>query len=340
VRPAGTVFAAFVDGAGRVLRAPAVLVGAWLATLALAAPLALALRQAIATHLGASLAAESMVRGVNWDWWQEFTHQAAGLGTTFTPGIVGFAAVLRNLGHLADATPLGAAIAGSLALWLVAWTFLSGGIMDRYARQRRTFAHGFFSACGAHAFRLLRLGAIALLFYGALFLVVHGWLFDRLYPSLTRDLTVERTAFLVRVTLYALFVVLLVAVNLLVDYARVRIVVEDRRSAIGALLAAARFIRRHPGGVIGVYLLVAVAWMIVTAAYALVAPGATAPALVALLVGQIYILARLATKLWFYAAQIAFFQGRLAHARYVAAPAAPWPDPPVAEALAPPVTGP
>ena len=30
-------------------------------------------------------------------------------------------------------------------------------------------------------------------------------------------------------------------------YARVRLVVEDRRSALGALLAGGRFIRRNPG---------------------------------------------------------------------------------------------
>ena len=40
---------------------------------------------------------------------------------------------------------------------------------------------------------------------------------------------------------YLVFGLLLVLCNLVFDYARVRIVVEDRRSAIGALLAGARF---------------------------------------------------------------------------------------------------
>ena len=35
--------------------------------------------------------------------------------------------------------------------------------------------------------------------------------------------------------------------NLVLDYARIRIVVEDRRSALGALAAGARFVRRHRG---------------------------------------------------------------------------------------------
>jgi hypothetical protein len=335
-----SVLSAFGDGWRRVIRAPAVLAGAWLAMLALAAPLAVYLRHLLEAHLGASLAAEALVGGVNWDWWQEFTHQATGLGTTFTPAVLGAAAVLRNVSHLADATPLYGGLAGFVALWLVVWSFLSGGILDRYARQRRTFAAGFFSACGTHFFRFLRLGVVALLAYGVLFAVVHGWLFERLYPALTRELTVERSAFLVRVSLYALFGAALMAVSLLFDYARVRIVVEDRRSAIGALLASGRFIRRQFTGVVVLYLLVTAAVLAVIALYALVAPGATAPAWLALLVGQLYIVLRLATKLLFYAAQTAFFQSRLAHAAYVAAPMPEWPEPPAAEALDPPVRRP
>ena len=38
-------------------------------------------------------------------------------------------------------------------------------------------------------------------------------------------------------------------------------------------------------------------------------------------------------KLLFYASQIAYFQGTLAHAAYTAAPALEWPDSPAAEAI-------
>ena len=41
--------------------------------------------------------------GVNYDWWQEFASQATGLGTTFTPPVIGFAATLDNLSSLLDA---------------------------------------------------------------------------------------------------------------------------------------------------------------------------------------------------------------------------------------------
>ena len=56
----------------------------------------------IATHLGASLAADAAAAGTNYDWWQEFPSQATGLGTTFVPSIIGFGAVLDNLSGFLD----------------------------------------------------------------------------------------------------------------------------------------------------------------------------------------------------------------------------------------------
>ena len=58
--------------------------------------------------------------------------------TTFVPTIVGFGAVLDNLSGLLDNQPLATTIAGVTSAWLVLWSFLSGGIIDRYARARPT----------------------------------------------------------------------------------------------------------------------------------------------------------------------------------------------------------
>jgi hypothetical protein len=52
-----------------------------------------------------------------------------------------------------------------------------------------------------------------------------------------------------------------------------------------------------------------------------------------MIAGQLYIFARLWVKLVFLASETALFQSRLAHARYVAAPARVWPESPVAEAI-------
>lgn len=323
------------DGAGRVNRAPVMLLGMALVTFLIALPLSLALRGMIAAHLGRSLAADTAASGTNYDWWQEFSAQASGLATTFVPSIIGFGAVLDNLAGLADNLALATTIAVAVGAWLVIWSFLSGGVLDRYARNRPTRVHGFFAAAGTHFWRFLRLGVFALAAYYLLFAFVHGWLLDDLYGALTRNLTVERTAFFVRVACYAAFAALLIAVNLVFDYARVRIVVEDRRSAIGALLGSLRFLRRHRRAVY-LYLLNTLLFVLLAGLYALAvpgAPGAGAWMWLTLIVGQLYIIGRHYLKLLFYASEVAFFQSAAAHAGYTAAPAVVWPDSPAVEAV-------
>lgn len=326
----------YVDGWRRVLGAPAIVAGAWLVTLLLALPLGYALRGMLDTHLGRSTTAAGVADGIDYDWWQEFTSQTSGIGTTFTPAIIGFAATLDNISSVLDGQAEIGPIAATLAVWLAAWTFLSGGIIDRYARQRRTRAHGFFAAGGVHFFRFLRLAGVAGVVYWFLFAYVHEWLFADWYVDLTRDMDTERRAFAVRLALYLLFGTLLVLTTLTFDYAKIRIVVEDRRSALGGVIAALRFLARHPGAAFGLYSLNALTFLALAGIWALAAPdpgragGALALTFAA---GQLYILARLLLKLQFVASQTALFQSRLAHATYTAAPAARWPDSPAADTI-------
>jgi hypothetical protein len=325
------------DGVRRVNRAPSILLGVWALTLLVSLPLAAAVRGMLADHLGASLAADSAASGVNYDWMQEFGDQATGLGVTFRPTIIGFGAVLDNLSAFLDNSARPVVIVGAASAFIVLWIFIEGGILDRYARDRATRAAGFFSASGVFFFRFLRLAAIQWLTYALLFSVVHRWLFDEFYPRLTHEFTVERNAFLVRLGLYLLFGVVVAALTTLFDYAKVRAIVEDRRSMIGAIRAGVGFITRHAGATIGLFLVNFTMFIAVVCAYALVAPGvwpAGVMTWVGFGVGQAYVVARLWVKLVFWASETALFQSRLAHAGYVARAEPVWPDSPAAEALA------
>jgi hypothetical protein len=329
-----TLGRAFIDGLNRVKNAPALVIGVWLSTLLLALPLAIVLQQTIGAHLGDSVAAAAAADGVNYDWWNEFLAQTSGIGATFVPAIIGFAAVMKNLNTFADASAMPTIIAATLAAYLLISIFLAGGILDRLARGRALGAGEFFSACGVYFVRFIRLGLIAGVVYGVLFTWYHPWLFQGVYPALTRDMTVERTAFSIYLALYAAFAIPLFAVNILFDYAKIRAVVEDRRSMIGAIGAGWRFMRRHPLSVVGLYLINSVVFLLVIGLYYLIAPGASADAL-AFAIGQLYIVLRVIVRLLFASSQTALFQGRLAHAGYVARPVPKWPDSPAAEAIGP-----
>jgi hypothetical protein len=330
------ILASWIGGWRRVLQARGMVIGIHALSLLLALPFALAVRDQIASQLGSSLAAGAVADGVNNDWWSEFTAQAAGLGATFTPSIIGFASTLDTLSRVLDARYPPATLMWLLGGYLALWTFLSGGILDRYARQRPTRAHGFFSACGRLWFRLTRLTAIAALVYWLLFEYLHPWMFLDVLRDTTRNLGIERSVFLWRLLFYAIFGILLLTVNVVFDYARIRLVVEDRRSALGALRASLRYLWHHSLQVVALYALNALGFVLLIALWSVAAPGIYGPGLAmwaAFAVGQIYLAARLAVKLHFMASQIALFQSQLAHASYTSAPSPAWPESPAAELI-------
>ena len=325
---------AFLDGLNRVKRAPMLVIGLWLATVVIALPFAIMLQGLIGDHLGASLAAESAAEAVNYDWWNEFLAQTSGIGVSFVPAILGFAAVMKNLSTVADTTALPVSVAIAVSAHTMVSLFLIGGVLDRLARDRAVGAGAFFAACGVYAVRFFRLAIIATAIYWVLFVPYHEWLFDELFPTLIEDVTDERTAFAYRMILYVLFLIPLLLVNLVFDYAKVRAVVEDRRSMIGALAAGWRFVRRHPLSAAALYALDALVFGLAIGFYYFMAPAANQNT-AAFAIGQLYIVLRVIVRLQFAASQIAFFQGRLAHAGYVARPVARWPDSPAAEAVGP-----
>ena len=162
----------------------------------------------IQEHLGRSLAADAAAAGADYDWWQEFSAQATGLGKTFAPTIVGFGAVLDNLESLLDNRRLAVTIAGATCAWLVIWSFYRASVIDRSARAQpaelrllRGLRDAFLAVHAAGPGRAP--------WYYVLFAGIHAWMFDALYPRLTRNLTVERTAFLIRLGCYAVFGLLL-----------------------------------------------------------------------------------------------------------------------------------
>jgi len=332
-RPHASIVGAFLEGWRRTLSAPVLTLGILSATFVTALPLGIALQGELARQFGSSLEAERSESTWNLIWAGEFQSQASPMARTFTHEILGFGGTLAALSGFLDAESLDPTIAAVVVGYIGLWVFLSGGILDRFARGRPLRPFSFFAACGAYFLRFVRLAVVIGPCYWLLFAKLHPWLFGTLYDRFTRDLAAEHQVVGVRVALYLVFVSLLVAVNLVADFAKVRAVVEDRRSAISALGAALRFIRRRAARVLALYLLNVIAAAVVLRLWLQMAPGAAAPVWLALLGGQLYILARVWAKLAFMASEVVFFQGELAHASFTAAPEPVWPDSPAVEAI-------
>ena len=211
-----------------------------------------------------------------------------------------------------------AAQVSTLAAFLVLWIFLSGGIIDRLARDARSSAQRFFAACGACFLPLLRLGLITLASYWAVLTYVA--------PALAR--IAEGSGETTHLVLYGVLATMLFALSLILDYARVRLVVEDRRSAIGAVAASLRMLRAHFARMLGVqalFWLLLVIWIAARGALSQSATppdGAAAPLALALLFAGGELLAKLSLT----GAQVSLYQQTLGPAGWVARQEPSWPD--------------
>jgi len=190
---------------------------------------------------------------------------------------------------------------------LLFWAFAYGGVIDRYARNRPTRAHGFFAACGGHFLPLVRLAILPL---------VVAWGLMILQPGFVAGSAV------------------VLIVDVVMQFARIRLVVEDRRSALGAVLAGIRFIRRN-------FVSVAILWMVYGLLHVALGRASnwltTSPAspwIDRAIDEAFFALSLWQATLFPYATGVALFQSRLAHAGYTAAPPAVWPESASAEAIA------
>ena len=190
----------------------------------------------LAQHLGASLAADTAATGVNYDWMQEFGDQATGHRRHVQADDHRLRRGARQPQRLPRQHRRGRSSSSApRRSYILLWIFLAGGIIDRYARDRATAAHGFFSASGVFFFRFLRLAVVQWIVYAiavrslCTLAVRHG-----LSAPHARDDRRSGPRSSSALALYLVFGVLRRRVQRVFDYAKVRAVVEDRRSMLGA----------------------------------------------------------------------------------------------------------
>lgn len=289
------MFGAFFEGWRRVLRTPALAFSVTLALLLTSVPLAMRPGDFVGRDI------ESTVRNaltlVNGAWTSDR------FASSSSPAAAALYAVLGP----------GATLA---AAYILFWVFLSGGILDRLARGRPVGMAQFFASCGVYFGRFARLGLIVVAAYAVLFRIFK--------PQIS-----DRAGILA-------FLAMLAVVNLVVDFTKVRAVVEDRRSMLGALAAAFRFIRHRPVTTVLLYslnILTAVGLVLLWERAMPLSAMAYAPPWAVFLVAFGYLLVRVVARLAFMASEVVYFQRKLAHAEYTAAPEIVWPDSPAVEAI-------
>jgi hypothetical protein len=151
-------------------------------------------------------------------------------------------------------------------------SILAGGVLTHFHTPDVKYSWGdFFRNTGRYAWRLLRLLVIGLICYWNIFHFLNEklghWVDDR-----TGNWADDRSVFCVRLGVLLLLVLGLGFVNLVMDYARVRLVLEDGTGAIQAFLASLGFALGRLRRAIGVYVIPSLCGLALLGVYRLLFP--------------------------------------------------------------------
>ena len=283
------------------------IIAATVAMLAASIPFGLILGSQLQAELAVQQPVSQGMNEIDPEWWLEFREHAEGLAATFTPTILGFAAPLDNLSSLLDGTRRPVILLVPFAVSMLTWAFLWGAALHR-------FAHGSGSGMWRSAvrtfvpFTLISAAAAAVVL--ALYVTVHPVLFGPIAARLQDGASTEQAAFTGRVLLYVIFGGLLIVVSLMVDYARVSMVVAPARSAGNAIALSWRFLTRYPGSVVVLYLATGSLFVMLMIAYGTleVVGGSQVGGWRGIVIAQAYIVARLVIRLTFGASEVRLYR--------------------------------
>jgi hypothetical protein len=196
-----------------------------------------------------SLMARDLLTGFSFDWFTDFTFNRSG-------AILQYAQFIMIMGMIA--LPVNA--------------ILAGGVLARFQNPQERFRlGGFFRDCGRYAWRMLWLMIFALIAFWAVFHFVHSGL-GGFVDRKTLYWMDDRTVFLAQLGVGLLLLLALAFVNLVIDFAQVRVVYVEGAGAIDSLLAALGFaIARLPKAV-AVYAVPSLGGLALLGIYRLVTP--------------------------------------------------------------------
>jgi hypothetical protein len=321
-------FVAGLRGAHRRLALSALLLGV---NLFMAGLLAVPLMGVLEQDLQNKDAAGQMLYGFDYAWWNAWHAQRTGWTASFQPDLFGAGFAVKNLDLLlrgdlptgsfespedvkTDYPVEGPILALALA-YLLVQAFLTGGVLgvlrgDAPGLSSRAFWHG----AGFYFGRILRTSLLVLLVDGLVFRLNAP--FARFVEAQAREAVSEKTALAWLFGRYALLLLALLFVHLVSCYAKLIVVLEDRSSALLALVSALGFCLRNLARVFGQLLLVLASAVLLIACWTLLDAGFATTGyktqLLGFLLSQGLMFGLIALRVSLYSGQISLFRtGRL-----------------------------
>jgi len=220
-----------------------------LVNLGLAALAGLPIYRGILRFTGHSLVSQELLRGFSVDWLTDFRFNSPG-------SLERYAAVIAYAGLLS----------------ILVNGVLAGGVLARLRDLGMPQGlRDFFRDAARYAWRMIRLMIIGLICYWIVFRLLNQGL-SNLVDKWTRGSLDDRPEFWAQLLVGVLTLVGLVFVNLVMDYARIKLVLEDEPSAIEAFLASLGFSLGRLRRALAVYALPSLCGIALLGLYRLVLP--------------------------------------------------------------------
>jgi hypothetical protein len=282
--------------------------------LAFSVILAVPMYHSLKESFGDSLVGESMAKGFDMLWWEEYRDQSEGLEKTFTPSIIGKGAILNNLEGLIlmTFTALPPAILIHILIYIIFRTFLAGGILTTFNQSETRFSlKKFFGGAGFHFFSFSCVMLLSWVFYfGVLGILYRG--LDSIRNSVAQNSFSEITPFYLGLFFSAILLFVLFLFQMLFDYTRIQIVVEQRNNIRKAFRNALRFIVKHPGSTLALFYLLFCVNVLLTLVYVLIQnlffQDTALDVILVFLIQQSFIFAVIFLRCWLYAGEMELYK--------------------------------
>ncbi|HYG98381.1 MAG TPA: hypothetical protein VD837_04565 [Terriglobales bacterium] len=221
--------------------------------LLMAAAIAAPMHTAIADHVGNSMVGEKLARGFDWSWLVEFQIAYAAFLKSFSTAIVWGSVLFLALNTVLSAGAFEVFRASLSRDAAVPHHGAAGLNNDAEVPARYPGLHAFGHGIGKYFLRFARIAIIASVLY---FVAFGFWqhLMGMGVAKLFEDASVERWHFYTEWLRWALLALTVFVVNMIVEYAKADMVIDEHKSAFGALGHAAGFVFAHFGRVLAIYL--------------------------------------------------------------------------------------
>ena len=326
---------ALLEGFRRLWRSAGLVPLLLLVNLGSAALLAVPLARTIEKDLEHKDAAQEMMQGFDFPWWSQWSDAQRGWTASFAPDMFGVGFAFKNVDLLLRGyLPAGLFVAREeddteddggrdegpgvdpviLALgaaYLVLQTFLAGGVLSTLRGAEGAWTmRGLLHGSGFYFGRFVRLGVLVLLVDCVLFGLNAP--LARWADHNAREAVSESTAHFWLLGRHAVLLLALLWVNMVSGYAKSIVVLEERRSAVLALISAFAFALARPLRTFGHYLALAalgVALLLMWGVFdGLWATKGYVTQVVTLVMAQALMAARIALRLGLWAGQLSLLR--------------------------------